>query len=198
MRAGATWLPLLAAVWAIPAAGAFKCVDEKGRTHIGETPPAACEKVVTYETSRSGAVIRKIEPGGAAAAAPAAKEKEKAAEADKATAEQRRRDKVILDSYASEREIDTLRDRNLEPIKTRLETARGSLQKAQAREQVLQQAADKKGRAVSPDVARDLEAVKAERAAAAAVVARLEKDLEATEARYAADKKRWLELRGAK
>ena len=196
MRARSICVPLLAAIWAIPAAGAFKCVDEKGRTHFGETPPAACENVVTYEISRSGSVIRKIEPGGTAAAAPASKER--AAEADKATVEQKRRDKVILDSYASEREIDTLRDRNTEPIKTRLETARGNLEKVQAREQLLQQAADKKGRAVSPDVARSLEAVKAERAAAAAVVARHEKELEATEARYAADKKRWLELRGAK
>ena len=41
---------------------AFRCVDEKGRTHIGDTPPAGCANVVMYEVTRGGQVIRKIEP----------------------------------------------------------------------------------------------------------------------------------------
>ena len=53
---------LLVALFA-PAAGAtYKCTDEKGVTHIGDTPPAGCGTVVMYEVSASGMVLRKIDP----------------------------------------------------------------------------------------------------------------------------------------
>ena len=196
MRVGSLCAMAFAAACAVPALGAFKCTDEKGRTHVGETPPDACANVVTYEINRSGSVIRKLEPAGAAAAA--AESKGKSAEAEKSTAEQKRRDKAILDSYSSEREIDAMRDRNVEILKTRLGVARGVLQKAEAREQQAQKLVDSKGRSAAAQLTADLESAKTERAAAASSVARLEKDLEATQARFAADKKRWLELRAAK
>lgn len=195
MRVGPICILALAAC-AMPATGAFKCVDEKGRTHIEDTPPAACANVVTYEINRSGAVIRKIEPGAVVGDERAAKAK--AADDEKASAEQKRRDKAILDSYASEREIDVVRDRNIATLNTRLSASRANLQKAELREKEVQRLADSKGRAVSTELAADLERAKTERAAAAASVARLEKDLDATQARFAADKKRWLELRGTK
>ena len=196
MRFSSVCAMAFAAACAIPALGAFKCTDEKGRTHFEETPPAACANVVTYEISRSGTVIRKIEPAGANAAA--RESKEKSAEAQKSTAEQKRRDKALLDSYSSEREIDAVRDRNVEILKTRLAAARSVLHKAEAKEQQLQGMADAKGRAPSALITGDLERAKTERASAAASVGRIEKDLEATQARFAADRARWLELRAAK
>jgi hypothetical protein len=195
MRVGPLCAMAFAAACAVPALGAFKCVDEKGRTHFGETPPDACANVVTYEINRSGAVIRKIDP---AAAAAAAESKGKSAQAEKSAAEQKRRDKALLDSYSSEREIDAMRDRNVEMLNTRLGAARGVLQKAEAREQHVQRLVNEKGKTPSALLTGDLERAKAERAAAAASVARIEKDLEATQARFAADKKHWLELRAGK
>jgi hypothetical protein len=196
MRLGSLCALAFAAACAVPALGAFKCVDEKGRTHFEETPPPACANVVTYEISRSGTVIRKIEPTSANAVA--REDKEKSAEAQKSTAEQKRRDKALLDSYSSEREIDSMRDRNVEILKTRLAAARAVLHKAEAKEHQLQGMADAKGRATSALITADLERAKTERASAAASVARIEKDLEATQARFAADRARWLELRAAK
>ena len=117
---------------------------------------------------------------------------------DKSAAEQKRRDKALLDSYSSEREIDAMRDRNVEILKTRLGAARGVLQKAEAREQQVQKMVDATRGKPPASLAADLERLKAERATAATSVARLEKDLEATQARFAADTKRWLELRAAK
>jgi hypothetical protein len=196
MRVGSVCAIAFAAACAVPALGAFKCTDEKGRTHIGETPPEACANVVTYETGRSGAVIRKIEPANANAAA--REIKEKSAETEKTAAEQKRRDTALLDSYSSEREIDSMRDRNVEILKTRLDASRSVLQKAEAREQQVQKMVDAtKGNPPAP-LAADLARLKAEHATAASSVARLEKDLETTQARFAADKKRWLELRAAK
>ena len=54
---------LLALTLAAPAAqAAFRCTDEKGRTHIGDTPPPGCANVIMYEVTRGGTVIRKIDP----------------------------------------------------------------------------------------------------------------------------------------
>ena len=52
---------LLALAFCAPAAqAAYRCVDEKGRTHIGDTPPAGCKNVVMYEVTRSGIILRKM------------------------------------------------------------------------------------------------------------------------------------------
>jgi hypothetical protein len=144
MRAGSLCALAFAATCAVPALAAFKCIDEKGRTHIEDTPPAACENVVTYEISRSGTVLRKIEPAGANAHAK--EDKDKAAEAAKTAAEQKRRDRALLDSYSSEREINATRDRNVEMLKTRLSAAREVLHKAETREQQAQAMVDKAGK----------------------------------------------------
>jgi hypothetical protein len=112
-----TWL--LLALAASPAWAAFKCVDEKGLAHFGDSPPPACARVTIYEVGPSGAVIRKIEPQ--AAIAPGSAER---AEADrKRDAETRRRDRTLLDTYSSEREFDLARDRNVDMIKGRIEAA---------------------------------------------------------------------------
>jgi hypothetical protein len=44
-------LILLALGFAGPAFSAYRCVDEKGITRIGETPPEECANVVMYEIS---------------------------------------------------------------------------------------------------------------------------------------------------
>ena len=186
----------LAACCAIPASAAFKCTDEKGRTHFEDTLPEACANVVTYEISRSGSVIRKIEPTAAKVDDPASRQKAVADE--KAGIERKRHDSVLLDTYASEREIDAARDRNVDILKNRLSAARMNAQRAQQREKDVQRLVDGKGRSVPDAMAADLARAKTERATADATLARIEKDMEETQARFAADKARWVELRGAK
>ena len=39
----------------------FRCVDDKGVTHYGETMPAACEKKDVTEISKQGRTIRKLD-----------------------------------------------------------------------------------------------------------------------------------------
>src|SRR5688572_17116178 len=113
---------LVAFALAAPAAqAAFRCVDEKGRTHIGDTPPLGCANVVMYEVTRGGTIIRKIEPS---LTEEQMKAREEAAEkqrlADKAAAEQKRKDSALLATFANEKEFDTARDRNIEPLKARI------------------------------------------------------------------------------
>lgn len=181
---------------AIPASAAFKCTDEKGRVHFGETPPDACANVVTYELGRSGSVIRKIEP--TAAKVDDTAERQKAADDEKSAGVRKRRDQMLLDSYGSEREIDAARDRNVDMLKNRLSTAKTNAQKAQQRQQEVQRLVDSKGRAAPDALAADLARANKDRSAADAAVLHIEKDLADTQARFAADRARWVELRAAK
>ena len=169
MRTVPICLLALVTTCALPAIAAFKCTDEKGRTHFEDTLPEACANVVTYELGRSGNVIRKIEPTRAKVDDSA--DRQKAADDQKAGAERKRRDAMLLNSYGSEREIDSARDRNVDMLKNRLSAAKTTAEKTKQ---------------------------PAERAIADANVTRIEKDIEATQARFAADKARWIELRAAK
>ena len=178
------WL-WIAAVAALPSWGAFKCVDENGKSHFSDSPPPACANVVMYEVSSSGSVIRRIEP---TAATPKASDAEKKKAADKEAAAGRLRDRVLLDTYSSDREIDIARDRNVELIKSRMEAVQVRLGQLERREKEL---------GTRAAFAADLEAVKKEKAHLTEVQDKYNKDLEATKTKFEADKKRWIELRAA-
>ena len=184
-------------LFAPPAWAAYKCVDEKGKSHFEDTPPPACANVVIYETSPSGAVVRKIEPSRTT-------EQGKQAEMDKdairRAADQKRRDRALLDSYTSENEFDIARDRNLDIIKSRLEAAKTRFALVDKRYGEVQRAIEgyKKANQKAPGpLAADFETLQAERTALAASIARMEKEVEHTRTQFDADKSRWLELRKA-
>jgi hypothetical protein len=112
---------VLALALCAPAHAAYRCVDEKGRTHIGDTPPAGCANVVMYEVTRGGTIIRKIDPTMTEEQARAKAEAEEKAKLErKAAAEQKRKDVALLSTYANEKEFDVARDRNIEPLKQRI------------------------------------------------------------------------------
>src|SRR3954470_22618287 len=117
-------LACLVAAAALPAAAAFKCTDAKGVAHYEDVPPAACADVTITEVSRSGTVIRKIEPqkAGPPPIAPAAK-----AEADRVSIDRQRRERIFLDTYTAEAEIDRSRDRSLDLVKARKQSAQSQL-----------------------------------------------------------------------
>ena len=167
--------------------GAYKCVDDKGKSHFEDVPPAACHNVVIYEVSAAGTVIRKIEPTAAASA-----KGDKDKEAERKASEQKRRDAALLDSYNSEAEIDMARDRNLDIIKTRLEASKVNLQQAEARVAQVKTVAQK-----NPALQPDLEKAEAEKASQQATVARFQKDYDQTRVQFESDKQRWNELKSA-
>ena len=117
--------PLFAALYLPMAGAAYKCVDDKGVTHIGDTEPAACANVMMYEVSRSGAVIRSIEPTPTPEQLRVKlEEAERRKEAERAAGEQKRKDLALLSSYSKEREFDVARDRNIEPITGRINNSK--------------------------------------------------------------------------
>jgi chromosome segregation ATPase len=201
------WI-LLAALAVIPAAqAAYKCTDEKGRTHVGDTPPPGCDRVIMYEVTRSGTVIRKIDP------TPTEQEKQarideeaRKKEAARAADEQRRKDLALLATYSSEKDFDVSRDRNIDPVQNRIKGAKERSEAVDKRIKELEEemefykagkskAAAGKTREAPPQLTTDLERAKKERAQLATNLASYDKEIDQIKVRYETDKKRWLDLK---
>lgn len=202
-----TKILLILAMLAAPAAhAAFKCKDEKGVTHIGDTPPAACANVVMYEVSRSGTVLRKIDPTPTGDQIKARmEEKARAEEAAKAAAEQRRKDRALLATYSSEKDIDTSRDINLKPIEGRIKSAKDRIVVVDKRIKELETElefyqAGKSGKSGKvhqppPQLQADYDRTKAERVSLDKSLVDYDKEMQEVRTRYETDKVRWAELK---
>jgi hypothetical protein len=178
-------LLLILAAAALPASAAFKCTDEKGVKHYEDVLPAACANVTIFEVSSSGTVVRKIEPPKAAAPV-----EPKKAETDRATLDRERRDRTLRDTYASEKEIDQARDRSLELIKARRQSAQSQLELVKKRRAQLE--------ANKNTPKGDLEGVAKEQTSLEHAIASYEADAANVTAQYDTDKVRWRELSGKK
>jgi uncharacterized protein DUF4124 len=200
-------IALIVALLFVPAAhAAFKCVDERGVTHIGDTPPAGCASVVMFEISPSGHILRRIEPTPTADQLRAREEEQRRKmQADKLAGEQRRKDVALLASFASEQEFDTARDRNIEPLTSRIRSAQERIKALEQRlvkideEMEFYKAGNKKGAKKEVEVPHLLvaeqERLRNERQTLVASIAGYQKDIESQRTRFDADKKRWLELK---
>ena len=193
-----------------PLAGAvYKCVDEKGVTRIGETPPDECAKVVMYEVKPNGQVIRRIDPTPSPEQLQQMKEDgERKRAADKIAAEQKRKDSALIYTYANEREFDVARDRNIEPIRGRIRAGEDRLKAIDAREKKIAEEMEfyKAGKKKNPKagakadepppmLVAEQEKLQKERETIKATMASQEKEIEALKVRFDSDRKRWLALK---
>lgn len=199
-------LLLAALAVATHAGAAYKCVDEKGLTHVGDTPPAGCANVLMYEVSRGGQILRSIEP---TMTPEQLRVKEEAAarklEADKIAAEQKRKDTALLQTYSSEKEFDVVRDRNIEPLKSRIKTGEDRLKAADKRIAELDEEMEfykagksgkgKKEKEPPKALLEEQERLKAEKVSIAKSITASEKEIEDTRAKFDVDKKRWVALK---
>jgi len=197
----------VSALLAVPAQAAFKCVDEKGRTHIGDTPPEQCAKVVMYEVTRTGQVLRTIQPSLTEDQVKARiAEEEKRKEAEKIGAEQKRKDLALLATYSSEAEVDVARDRNVEPIQGRIKLAKERITAIDKRSKELDEELEfyKAGKSAKaggkkveapPMMVEEQARLKQEKQAVTKSIAGFEKEVAEMTRKYEVDKKRWLALK---
>ena len=189
------------------AGAAYKCVDEKGKTHVGDTPPDQCANVVMYEVTRSGSVIRKIEPSLTAEQVKArAEAEEKKKEADKLAGEAKRKDLALLATFSSEGEFDVVRDRTIEPIRGRIKSAQERIVAIDKRTKEIDEEMEfyKAGKKASstkkaeapPNLVAELERLKAEKQGLVRGIASHEREIKDLQAKFDVDKKRWVALKG--
>jgi hypothetical protein len=200
----------------------FRCVDDKGVTHYGETMPAACAKKDVTEMSKQGRTIRKLDapltPEQQKAKAEAAAKKR---EDDKKVADQRQKDLALLGTYGAEREIDVIRDKDVAQLDGRRKFLDARVADADARlEKVNNQmefyvagksksakakdAKDAKDgkegksneREVPPQLQADFDRAKSDRTNLMLEMTRLDADKKAIIARYESEKERFRRLKG--
>jgi uncharacterized protein YlxW (UPF0749 family) len=199
-------LAVLAILAASPAFGAtFKCTDEKGVTHYGDTMPPQCAKTPVLEVQTSGTTVKKYDAQLTAEQARAKQDEEKRkTDAAKIADEAKRKDMALLNTYSSERDFEVAKQRNVEPIEARIQSAQERIKKVDKRMKELEDEMEfytagksktAKERKPPIQLVTDLERTRNEKAALIASIERYEKEIEAVKARYEADRKRWLELR---
>jgi predicted nucleic acid-binding Zn-ribbon protein len=113
----------------------FKCTDEKGITHYGETMPAACAKKDITELNRQASqTVRKLDaPLTPEQLKARAVESQKKAAEDQKVSDQRQKDMALLGTYGSERELDVLRDKDLAQIEQRRKFLESRIDEADAK-----------------------------------------------------------------
>ena len=169
----------------------FKWVDNEGVTHYGETipPEYANKEAVKLEKGRIEKREDRVATQKAAVKDPAA---------ERARIEAERHDNALINTYASEKEIDLARDRNLQQVEARTGSFTTLLKSAQENQVALQKEAEgltKQGRKIPKSLEEDL-------VEAQVRVDKMQTDLnnslkesEAVKARYEADKVRYRELK---
>jgi chromosome segregation ATPase len=203
----------LSLLFAGSAGAVYKCVDEKGVTRIGDTPPEQCANVVMFEVSTSGTVLRRIDPSLTPDQVKArAEEAERRKEADKVANELRRKDLALLATYSSESEFDTVLARTIEPINGRIKSANDRLAAIEKRQKELDEEMEfykagkskhkKEGQKAAPEappmLVGELGRLKHEREVLNKSLAAHDKEIAALRAKFDIDKKRWIALKSGR
>lgn len=124
-----------------------------------------------------------------------AAEEERLRDKAKADAEQARKDKILLDSYTTEGEIDLARTRASHALEQQMEIGRNYIASLGKRIAELQKRkADLGVKGLPPGEADELTRAQAEFTAQDALLAQKKQDLDRINTRYAADKRRWEEI----
>jgi hypothetical protein len=159
-------------------------------------PPARSPSSPVTVMDNQGRVLKTLQdPPSKEALAAKAAEEERLRDKAKADAEQARKDRILLDSYTTEAEIDLARNRASQAIEQQMEIARSytaSLAKRQA--DLQKRKAELGGKGLPPAEEQELGRLQAEIDVQNASLAQKKQDLERIVARYAADKRRWQEI----
>lgn len=180
--------------------GVYKCKDSKGKTYYTQTPPAECLGKEMDELSKQGTVVKKREAAltPEQIAAREAEEKRKKEEEERAK-EEKRKNQALLNTYSSEKDIEDGRQRALRQAAEATKEIEKRIEEAQKRAQKL--AAEKEFYVKKPmpkklqdDIKNNEIDLKGQQDAMAAK----KKELGDINAKYDEDKRRYLELTGAK
>jgi len=176
-------IALAIAVAALPLAAAaqsYRCVGKDGKKYYGQSVPPACAGQPVEELNSQGLIVKKI----SAQATADERAKKEAEEADRkkreaVSKEEGRRDRALLATYTSEKDIEEARGRALA----------GSRQ--QVSESEARIAALKKRRAAPGEHAGSIDI---DMKAQESLLAAKRKEADAINARYDDDKRRFVEL----
>ena len=159
-------------------------------------PPARSPGSPVTVMDNQGRVLKTLqEPPSKESLAAKAAEEERQREKAKADAEQARKDRILLDSYTTEAEIDLARNRASHALEQQMEIARSYMASLAKRQAELQKRKAELGaKGLPPAEEQELGRLQAEIEAQNASVLQKKQDLDRVVARYAADQRRWQEI----
>ena len=183
------------------AAKLYKWVDDKGTTHYGETIPPEYADKDRVELNQAGRVIKNEEVVTPERRRAKELEDTKKRDDENVVLEQRRHDRTLLNTYSNVKEIDQARIRSVQQIDASINVLNSYIKTANDNLLGLQKEADgytNANRKIPASLEEDLQEAQAR-------LAKLQHDAEkpnaekaALEARFAADKARYMDLTGKK
>jgi len=204
MRSQVTIFLLICAVPALAQQPAnqrmYKCVDARGKVYYTQVPPRECLGRDTQELNKSGMVINKGEraPSAAEVQAKEADKKKKAEEAEK-TKEARRKELALLNTYSSEKDIEDQRARALKEAQDAIVATQNSIAGAQKRQKELDTEKEFYVKKPMPAKLRqEMSNIEIEITNQTALLEAKKAEIVKINAKYDADKKRYVELTAAK
>ena len=208
----------LALVPLTAAAQSYRCVGKDGKKYYGSTVPQQCVGLPVEQLNRDGNVIRRIDPEGEEKQRLAKEaEAEKKRQEDTVNREAARRNRALLATYTTEKDIDEARARALvdnQKAVQDVEARIAGIKKRQAafdKEMEFYQEApakDAKGKPkpgaatkqpkIPPKLAEDIKNAEIDLKAQEQLLAAKQKEVDNINAKYDDDKKRFLELKTGK
>ena len=181
------------------AAKLYKWVDDDGITHYGETIPPEYAGKDREELNKEGRVINTEEVMTPERRRAKELEDEKQRAAAKAALDQQRHDRMLINTYSNVHEIDLARTRSLQQFDARINMLNANLQAANDNLLSLQNEAEgytKANRKIPASLVDDLKNAQDRLVQLQQDMVKPMADKAALEARFAADRARYIELTG--
>lgn len=202
-RLGSAFAVLVASALLVPAAQArsiYCCKDDRGIDACSDILPQVCYGRAYREINERGITIKRFDaPLTAEQRAEKEAERKRAREEEEKRKQQERKNRALLATYSSEKDIDYMRDRSVSELENAIKRAQDKHDEVAKKQKKLADEAEfykKKGMPAELKAAmRDNDA---EMKAQQAVIEAKKKEIEEVKARYEDERSRYRELTGVK
>ena len=174
----------------------YKCTDAKGKVYYTQTPPAECLGRATQEMSKTGTVVKRNEAAlTPEQVAQREAEKKKKAEDDKLAQIEKRKNMALLNTYASEKDIDEARSRAIRDNDAAIKDSEKKIGDAQKRKKQLESEMEFYAKKAPPaKLQQDIKQNEIELANQQNLLDVKKKQVSDINAKYDEDKRRYMEL----
>ena len=182
-------------------AQSFRCTGKDGKKYYGQTVPPQCTGMVLEQLNSQGMVIRRIDPEGDERAREAKEaEQAKKREEDAANREESRRNRALLATYTSVKDIDSARRRALADNQKAVKEAELRIEALKKRRAAYDKELEfyKEGAKPPSKLAEDIRATEIDIEATQGLLESKQKEAVNINAKYDEDKRRYQELTGRK
>jgi hypothetical protein len=174
----------------------YKYVDANGKVYYSERPPVEATGKAMEQLNRQGAVMRQVHAAPTAdEVAAAAAERRRKQDDEARLREESRRNQALLDTYASEKDIELTRARALQAVEASVKDAESKLAEALKRQEKLRAETEFYAKKALPArLKQEIENNEREIAVQREAIAKRDKDVNTINARYDEDKRRFVEI----